>query len=788
MVVRQRTSMRLREIGRRGRLSTRIDAAGVRLPRYRPPVRIVSLVMLALVLAAALGAHKLASRPAMRAVSSPAAAPIAVESAHAGQPASSPLDVARRSLAEGDDAGTLSTLRPLLGGVDSSQSATALLLTARAQLGADDQAGARGTLERLIADHPNLPAAGDGEFLRAQLLNSEGNTAAATSAYQTAAKLDPDLAPYAGLRIVAIDRAAGRLDAARRLAQTVADSTNIRGLAADALEQVRAIQTQRGDEPGYLATTKQLLSVASLPTYQAQLTFQAAQAELKLGQTGQATQDLVHLVRTWPTSSEAASAMLALSNLHADGTFSLDQRGQILYDGGQYLAAINVLTSAVQANSADEHAWYLRAMARMQAGNAAMAAEELREMASRFSSGKDTPGGLIQVGKLDEQLQQLSMARDTFQIVLDRYGSSGAAAEARFQLGLLSYLQGDVTGAARVWQAAPSSIDDGGEVAFWLAKAKEALGDRPSANAALHLAARQGGDDTYGLLARDALQHGSAAIEADQPTTFSLTPSQADVSALSAWFSRQGKDASALRASMQQQAEFQRASKLLDLGLTTEAEWEFDALADAAHADPARLAVLAGLVDGAGDFAESAKIGQQAVAAASAKKLAVPRLVDQLRFPIPYPDLIMAQAKAQSIDPLLLAALIRQESAYDPKATSPAGALGLTQMMPATGATLARGAGLPGWTANDLYRPKVSIELGAIYLAGRLKRYKGAIIPALAAYNAGDGVTDGWLYGQVAADPDLLTETIPYPETRDYVSAVLKDYLEYQRLYMPPDR
>jgi soluble lytic murein transglycosylase-like protein len=117
----------------------------------------------------------------------------------------------------------------------------------------------------------------------------------------------------------------------------------------------------------------------------------------------------------------------------------------------------------------------------------------------------------------------------------------------------------------------------------------------------------------------------------------------------------------------------------------------------------------------------------------------------------PYGAEITAAAKRHGIDPALLAGLIKQESGFNPDARSGAGAVGLTQLMPATAA---------GLGVTDPANPAQSIEGGAKYLAGQLKRFGGDVARALAAYNAGPGAVER--FGGVP----------PYAETQNYVRAV----------------
>ena len=83
---------------------------------------------------------------------------------------------------------------------------------------------------------------------------------------------------------------------------------------------------------------------------------------------------------------------------------------------------------------------------------------------------------------------------------------------------------------------------------------------------------------------------------------------------------------------------------------------------------------------------------------------------------------------------------------------------------------------------GDLFKPGVSLEFGAWYLARQLDRYDGRILPALAAYNAGSGNADAWL-AELGDDPDVFVERIPFAETQRYVELVYANYRIYQQLY-----
>jgi soluble lytic murein transglycosylase len=136
------------------------------------------------------------------------------------------------------------------------------------------------------------------------------------------------------------------------------------------------------------------------------------------------------------------------------------------------------------------------------------------------------------------------------------------------------------------------------------------------------------------------------------------------------------------------------------------------------------------------------------------------------------------------IDPALVWAIMREESGYRPWITSSAGARGLLQIMPATGEQLARKNGLRDFDPDDLYTPKVNIQLGAAYLEELGRRFPGRLSAAIGSYNAGPRAVNGWLRGeQKNREDDAWVEDIPYKQTRSYVKRVLRSLHVYRTVY-----
>ena len=163
---------------------------------------------------------------------------------------------------------------------------------------------------------------------------------------------------------------------------------------------------------------------------------------------------------------------------------------------------------------------------------------------------------------------------------------------------------------------------------------------------------------------------------------------------------------------------------------------------------------------------------------------ASPGLVDRIQYPLAPEFLADCDRKRSGIDPLVLHAIIRQESRFQADALSSAGAVGLMQLMPRTAAETARKEKLPKPRKKDLTHPALNVRLGASYLSRLLREYDGDYLRAVAAYNAGESAVTKWWDG-ARGDPAAFLEQISYKETRFYVRRVFLNLLQYYRIYRP---
>ncbi len=155
----------------------------------------------------------------------------------------------------------------------------------------------------------------------------------------------------------------------------------------------------------------------------------------------------------------------------------------------------------------------------------------------------------------------------------------------------------------------------------------------------------------------------------------------------------------------------------------------------------------------------------------------------ELAFPIPYRAAIVEYSHQQSLDPFLVAALIRQESEFNVSVVSYANAYGLMQLLPSTGRQLARHFGVRRLSNGQLLTAGRNVQLGTYYFRNLLNSYGGQMEMALASYNAGPGRANLWRTWGPFREPAEFIETVPFHQTRGYIQIVLRNADVYRRLY-----
>jgi soluble lytic murein transglycosylase len=224
-----------------------------------------------------------------------------------------------------------------------------------------------------------------------------------------------------------------------------------------------------------------------------------------------------------------------------------------------------------------------------------------------------------------------------------------------------------------------------------------------------------------------------------------------------------------------------RANALRTIAFDSSAELELRA-AYAATGEPRLLLEAAQAAADAGHYGIAISTARQVIPSLESRRFDdVPREVWKAAYPLPYEKQLRDAAGRAVLDPMVVAGLIRQESAYETNAISHANAYGLMQLLPKTARLLARQERV-GYSRPRLTDPGYNLRLGTVYLAGLVK-FWGSFEAALAAYNAGEDRVGSWRSGQSYAEPAEFVDSIPFTETREYVQIVLRNAETYRTLY-----
>jgi soluble lytic murein transglycosylase len=152
-------------------------------------------------------------------------------------------------------------------------------------------------------------------------------------------------------------------------------------------------------------------------------------------------------------------------------------------------------------------------------------------------------------------------------------------------------------------------------------------------------------------------------------------------------------------------------------------------------------------------------------------------------FPMHYKDLIVKYAEMNNVDPLLVAAIIRNESKFNPEAISKREAKGLMQIAPVTGHWASERLNIENYSEDMLFEPELNIRIGCWYLNVLNNEFNHNLELVIAAYNAGNGNVTKWLNNKEYSSNGDKLDRIPFEETRIYLIKVMRDYKIYQRIY-----
>ena len=356
-------------------------------------------------------------------------------------------------------------------------------------------------------------------------------------------------------------------------------------------------------------------------------------------------------------------------------------------------------------------------------------------------------------------------AATTFAELYEKFPVGARAERAAWKFGWWSYRKGNFAKTIEVFESAAAAFprsDYRPSFLYWAARAHGKLGAREQADSRFRLVYGDYGSSYYGRLAQRQLGLAAHASPAERPTPAAhQTPSSVVARPPTA----------------------DRIRLLLANGMYD------DALAELRYAQrvwgtsPVIEATIAWTYHQKGELRRAITLMRRAYPQSlTAGGRDLPVEIRQVIFPLVYWELIKKHSKTYDLDPYLIAALIAQESTFDPEIKSVANAWGLMQVVPTTGRRLARALGIRRFTTQSLTVPETNIRLGTLHFSRLIGQFDG-IFYALASYNAGENRVVRWKNERPNIDDDEFIDDIPYPETQNYVKRILGTAEDYRVLY-----
>jgi soluble lytic murein transglycosylase len=431
---------------------------------------------------------------------------------------------------------------------------------------------------------------------------------------------------------------------------------------------------------------------------------------------------------------------------------------------GRYEMAARALELAVGRAPADRKPGLRLEQARLllRAGQRDRALAVLAGVQAAGAEAEAAEAAYLRARALDEPGRE-SAAVAAYRTVASRFPNREVAGAALWRLGWLEYFRGDVGGAEQTWNRLAEL--PGGRAyrlgaLYWTGRAQERSGQRAKAERAYTRVLRESPRSYYGLLAARRV-----AADADHPAEPSI---------------RLPADPQAVIAD---DPGFARVDLLRRLGLVEFAWQELEDVVQRSVGDPVRLYALSSTYVKEERYHLALRIVRRHFTGlATTGHPTVPRAFWEIVYPFGWRSEVSEAAQRAGLDPFLVAAVVREESSYYPRAVSRAGARGLMQLMPATAQPMAENRGLAFRDGQLLDEPDANLEIGTSFLAGLVREF-GDPRPALAAYNAGPRRAREWWKARKSDDVEAWVEQIPYDETRQYVKRVMLSWEEYRRLY-----
>lgn len=422
------------------------------------------------------------------------------------------------------------------------------------------------------------------------------------------------------------------------------------------------------------------------------------------------------------------------------------------------------------------------------------AAQSYLSFVNNAASSPDAPNFLYEAGRVYERNGDLENAAETWLRMMNEYPSYDLSYRGLFMAGISYFRLSRYEEALQIFQrmlVLSTTQADKAKAYMWMGKAYQAMGDQENAQAAYASGQNADPTDYYSIRSGELLEgRGMFDIEASYDLGYDLDYERPEAEAwLRTTFSIPAETDLNGLGDLLGNPRIQRIQAYWQISQYAKAINEAELLRGELQGDPLNLFRLMNFLLDLDLYQPAIYTCRNILSLAALDdltSLTAPIYFTHIRFGAYFREMIVTAANDYGIHPLLMYALVRQESMFNPYITSAVGASGLAQIMPATGK---ENVDLLGWPDNyesaDLLKGEVSIELGAFYLSRMQKYLSGNLQAALAAYNAGPGNAEQWL-AVANNDPDLFLEVIRASETQDYLVQIMEFLNIYQLVYARP--
>ncbi|HKC09036.1 MAG TPA: transglycosylase SLT domain-containing protein [Methylomirabilota bacterium] len=441
-------------------------------------------------------------------------------------------------------------------------------------------------------------------------------------------------------------------------------------------------------------------------------------------------------------------------------------------------AALAAATDGLAGAPPERRASWLLELGRLrQRRDREAALATLDRLVREHPKSNDAPDALLLKADILETAARPAEAEKTYVKLAADYPDEDEGASALWRLGWIAWFRGNHGEATARWTRL--QVVRGGQslrdaATYWLGRVWERRGDRDQAARQFAQLLKDSPRTYYGLLAAQRAPvagRGAAAGE----------PSGSGKSAPAAGQGPFAFPADPLEG-LQGDARFNRASALREVGLREFADEELDELTRRSVGEPRRLYALSAAYVADERYHMALRILRRSFQGSARSGGTSPREFWEMFYPLGWRDALTAAAGRASVDPFLVAAVVREESSFYPQARSRVGARGLMQLMPDTGRAVAQARQIPFPDAEVLDQPVTNLQIGTIFFGGLLREFGDARLAA-AAYNAGPTRVREWWGNRKTDDLEVWVEQIPYNETRAFVKRVMLSWQEYQRVY-----